>query len=550
MAEDRPARIYRAGLGLPPAIIIRSAPGPSHYDQAASYGYPIEGGSDRISSESYPQNVSSANAIPLGQAGSSRLAPSTSTVERELPRETIWREWNTNPASHGPPKLVLPPKFVPSSGRYDELGRSLADGVEVSVEKGKERYEGWEDGQGVAGWYLALAARSAARPEGDQVTKSALATPVASVQDSESSRPAGPTQVAQAGPSRLRAEPSCQADSAAGSAASTAIDLTLDDDDSDNEQAVQGDHDMEVVGSTPVTAKIEPPITSQGAPLRVHSKEWFIRRALLRQAQSDVTPLPVHITRPTSIGSMLHINPIARPSRRYEPTYALGPENKGYALLKDRLGWEGGGLGRARQGDGKGTLVDAADTPEPAMEVQRGSERWPKEEEVPTEAEGHTIAGPAQPTENAVAPPTSHPAVPSVVDLTLSDSECDLDSAAGVAVRHSTADSPFDPSYQPDLIPEPVYGPGRTAPIATTLKLDRLGLGHRAAQPSVRRPHMEKKVTHTAEEIAKAQRAAKFGKGRHHGQGLELGKKGKVRWKERDRKERDERRQLAAALNA
>ena len=85
-------------------------------------------------------------------------------------------------------------------------------------------------------------------------------------------------------------------------------------------------------------------------------------------------------------------------------------------------------------------------------------------------------------------------------------------------------------------------GPGRTAPIATSLKLDRLGIGHRRGKPKA---GDVKKVTHTAGEIRDAQRRAKY-----RVVTGDLGKKGKVRWKERDKKERDDRRRLAAALNA
>ena len=53
-------------------------------------------------------------------------------------------------------------------------------------------------------------------------------------------------------------------------------------------------------------------------------------------------------------------------------------------------------------------------------------------------------------------------------------------------------------------------------------------------------------MTHTAEEIREAQRKAKY----RVVKGVELGKRGKLRWKERDRRERDDRKKLAAAINA
>ena len=108
-----------------------------------------------------------------------------------------------------------------------------------------------------------------------------------------------------------------------------------------------------------------------------------------------------------------------------------------------------------------------------------------------------------------------------------------------------TVDSAIDSDSEHDYVPISHGGPGRTAPIATALKLDRLGIGHRRARPKVGMEAV-KKVTHTAEEIREAQRKAKY----RVVKGVELGKRGKLRWKERDRRERDDRKKLAAAINA
>lgn len=110
----------------------------------------------------------------------------------------------------------------------------------------------------------------------------------------------------------------------------------------------------------------------------------------------------------------------------------------------------------------------------------------------------------------------------------------------GNLVIDLTADSDDDN----DLDDQPVSqgGPGRTAPIATALKLDRLGIGYRRTRPKGA-TYTAKKVTHSAEEIREAQRRARY----RVIKGVDLGKKGKVRWKERDK---EDRRRLAAALNA
>jgi hypothetical protein len=90
-------------------------------------------------------------------------------------------------------------------------------------------------------------------------------------------------------------------------------------------------------------------------------------------------------------------------------------------------------------------------------------------------------------------------------------------------------------------------GPGRTAPIATVLKLDRLGLGH-VRYKNWSNPAIAKKVTHTAREISQAQKKAKYAG--VPTSGLELGKKGKIKWQDKERKDRDERRRLIAMMGS
>lgn len=87
-----------------------------------------------------------------------------------------------------------------------------------------------------------------------------------------------------------------------------------------------------------------------------------------------------------------------------------------------------------------------------------------------------------------------------------------------------------------DLEEERVSGPGRTEPVATALKLDRRGLGSGKA---------DKKVTHTHTEIRRAQQRAGRENGEH-----KHGAKSKVKWAQKDKKEREERKRLLAALNA
>jgi hypothetical protein len=219
-------------------------------------------------------------------------------------------------------------------------------------------------------------------------------------------------------------------------------------------------------------------------PLRVNQSEWFIRRALLAQDRST-TSSTSSSPGPSSISTMLNIG-TSQP-RPVAINYVLGPENKGYELLQTRHGWEGGGLGR----------------PDDWQERQNIPEAGPSRHRSPTielDANGEKV-----------------------VDLTI-DSEDEEEDFA--------------------LPPVTKSGPGRTAPIATSLKLDRLGLGHQRNKKAAR--DAEKKVTHTIDEIRRIQQRSRYPPPK---QGQELGKKGKIRWKERDKKDREERKRLMAVLN-
>jgi hypothetical protein len=54
-------------------------------------------------------------------------------------------------------------------------------------------------------------------------------------------------------------------------------------------------------------------------------------------------------------------------------------------------------------------------------------------------------------------------------------------------------------------------------------------------------------VTHTIEEIRRVQQRSRYPPPKH---GIELGKKGKIKWKEHDKREREERKRLMAVLNS
>ena len=398
-----------------------------------------------------------------------RRLPEASTSA--LPEHGAWKEWAVNPARHGPEHLTRPPIFLPSQSQYDELGRSIVDGVDVLVDidvKGKGRQI--DDGTSVATWYSSLA-----RP----------------------------------GPSRIAATTSPQPPTRASvsNTSDTPVDLTTVDDDDVSDATLE---------NTPSLPPVRP------RPVRVHRREWFIRRALVKQATA-ISQAPSPPSRPSSIASMLNIDP-ARPPIAHPPQYVLGPDNRGYAMLQDRLGWEGGGLGRPA---GWELPALAQARIEPAHDTTK--------REKATAEKGHagesTIGVKREKT----------PELPEEIKVEVKD-ELEYDEEEVQDNREEMA----------DMLSEEVEvfrpgGPGRTAPIATTLKLDRLGLGHiRSTRPGD--VESAKRVTHTAAEIAKAQRRARHA-GRAKG-GIELGKKGKIKWKDRDKRDREHRQRLAAAINA
>lgn len=412
MTQPRP---YRAGLGIPQAVTITSGPAPlrSAHDDIDEYtspsGSPVQPFAD----------------VPP-QASISRQTETKTEpyVYDSLPKHAAWREWNINPSHHGPERLKHPPVFVKSQTAYDELGRSVVDGIGVEVNLGKE--DGKPDkmldnGDSIKDWYLSLAKKSDVHQEGSQLSsKSAVAVTKTAMKPVETSSHSNPSAEA----------------------------------------------------------------------IRIHPSEWFIRRALLSKSQTpNSTPETSRPATPSSITSLLTMPPQAQP-KKMAPNYALGPENKGYGMLKG-FGWGGGGLGKPEGWQEENTDL--------IKENRKGKRRGESDDEIQeVDASGNAI-----------------------IDFTISSSE------------ESSSEDEEAPS-----------GPGRTAPIPTALKLDRLGLGHRSAS--------ESKITHSHKEIVQARKRAKYGqrrikKGEEKG---EMGKKQKIDWKKKDRREREERRKLMAALNS
>ncbi|KAK8853232.1 hypothetical protein IAR55_003934 [Kwoniella newhampshirensis] len=544
-------RAYRAGLGLPPAIHITSSSAPprsAHLltdENSISVPYPshkhLHNNCQPEIDPSRSSSSSSSSSLPNTESRP-QLHPAINT----LSREAVWREWNVNPSSHGPERLTRPPVFVASKLTYDELGRSMNDGVDVEVDggdgdgKGEERDgEVKQNGEGVRDWYLSLASGPGPGPGSgsgienvsdlkadttkstkvDEIqlevdptsSRASITTPhLGSVSKDEATGEDEDGWEIQPGPSRLRDQPARASQKGYGSTGQMNGVKSTVNDSSSSHQSSTARHEAALAPQK---------IVDPSKPLRVHRRDWFIRCALLTSSASSAPPSRPASTTTTSIGAMLNIaRTIARPAPPVQ--YVLGPDNKGYEILRDRLGWQGGGLGRPEgwQGDPMSRPI-----------VARTKDNMHRENERDVGRGGSKIDGTVMEID-----PNGHP----VVDLTVSSEEDSADFG-------SDRESDFDP-------PPTMKGPGRTAPIATTLKFDRLGLGHRLSS-SVQKSRegvesTRKKVTHTDKEIRQAQRRGM--KHQSSGGGVELGKKGKIKWKEKNRKERDDRRRLAAALNS
>jgi len=369
----------------------------------------------------------------------------------------VWKEWYLSSTKHGPERVKGPPVFVLAKGDYDDLGRSTLDGVGVDVEDGGGRKRRkLEAGETVAEWYTALSGSGASTP-----------------------RPEGPSRPAV----RVGKE--------------DAIDMTLESDDEDVKPIIGGSSQ---------------PGSSMRSEMRVNPDEWFIRRALLKRHNQSIDP-PTRVSRTIPIGSLLGVTPIQQV--KSAPKYTLGPENKGYDILKNTLGWGGGGLGKPDGWQPRTAGPSTASGPSTSLNLAQ-------ELELDNFAEAARRSTPVVPVEEN-----------GVIDFTAETDEDDDESA------------PEDLSDFDDT-PDGPSGPGRIVPIATTLKLDRLGLGHRRTNFDAKGNPL-KRVTHTHKEIEEAQRRAKRPVERRN---ADLGEKAKIKWKLKDKRETDERRRIAAALNA
>ena len=406
------------------------------------------------------------------------------------------------PKGHGP--AVALPTFVLAQGQYDDLGRSVEDGFNVSVAKGKKErtagpgaFDFWKD--------LEL---------GDK-------TPLGS---SGSVTPSGSSSTAIKPLPRDRQR----------STASTSTKLVVPRSEWFIRKALLAKAEKE--------KQIALDQERQGMIIGLDQSADDPLCSATPQPSSASTSTPAPPP-PSSLASLLSLPPPGQTA--YEPPthFHIKPNNKGYQLL-EKGGWSGiGGLGR----------------PEGWKEVQKvkqeASEGVVKLEEGEVGSGGSSSSG----SNARVGKRRDEPIdVDAIIDLTGGegdDEEDDDHQDQGLTIPSRfgeqqlvTADI-LSKTAQP-----PMIGPGRVAPVATYLKHDLSGIGHipHRSYSSLRpapvggAPERKKKVTHTLADIKAVQRG-KVVQGLSE-ESLEMRRRGKAkRDAKRDKEDRRKWQQIIAA---
>ncbi|KAJ3562121.1 hypothetical protein NP233_g9775 [Leucocoprinus birnbaumii] len=265
---------------------------------------------------------------------------------------------------------------------------------------------------------------------------------------------------------------------------------------------------------------------------------WFIQKVLLSE------PPTAPSTPPPTLSDILAREPPPLPS---EPKFSppvwteIGPSNKGFAMLQ-KAGWnEGEALGigvRRRQsltstgagervaiGKGKARAVTAEETVDRASRIVSREELCDALGDVKNEGV-------------------------EIIDLTISDSEeiSDGEEEEEENIKAEELDELSQRAKYPPMEgdTEDISAHGRKAlltPIATVLKLDRLGIGLKAKTEGPYKASV-KRVTHSAASVAAHARAAEEARRRR-----EIFGRGRRGYERQKRKEEERRRNLLAYMN-
>jgi hypothetical protein len=257
------------------------------------------------------------------------------------------------------------------------------------------------------------------------------------------------------------------------------------------------DHQLEshAARSSNIAGPSNPSIDTRDIPKRRtearNKNNWFILRAIESEPSSaSSTPPPTQ-----TLADILARDPPPTEGGYSPPVWlALGPSNKGFAMLQQR-GWnEGEGLGSRvrRRARIDGDFIDVKEQP-------KLKKNWSETRQVHVKKEKREVKweDDVQEIQNV-----------DVIDLTLSEDEEGLHESGAVEDALDGASShvpdPLHSSFDP---PSPHSPKALLTPIATVLKSDRLGIGLKAKTFGPYRTS-QKRVTHGAAALAAHVRAA------------------------------------------
>ncbi|KAI8986229.1 hypothetical protein BD414DRAFT_488040 [Trametes punicea] len=223
--------------------------------------------------------------------------------------------------------------------------------------------------------------------------------------------------------------------------------------------------------SSPAHGRPPSPAPKVVRPRRTKN-DWFISKAIMSEPASPrATPAP-------TLADILSREP--PPERKDQPFVPpvflhIGPSNKGFAMLQQR-GWSEGealGAGAARR-----TLAQKAKERRPARTILDDPQLSVKTEEREVDLDG---AGDVREVRKV-----------EVVDLTLSDSDEDLEETPAEPSAEASESSSTGALHNPTAL---------LTPIATVLKSDRLGIGLKAKTVGPYR-ESKKRITHNQAALA------------------------------------------------
>ncbi|KAJ3933299.1 MAG: hypothetical protein NXY57DRAFT_999365 [Lentinula lateritia] len=251
----------------------------------------------------------------------------------------------------------------------------------------------------------------------------------------------------------------------------------------------------------------------------ISKNDWFIQKVLASESSSQTRPAIA--TASPSLADILARNPLPAPNEDpFKPPVfvAIGPSNKGFAMLQNS-GWN--------EGEALGQDVVRR------RRIQRGDPSpWVKREE---EKEETVVEVPLGDGDGEITEIRKIP----IIDLTASDSKSDSEPE-----DDSTTDNLVTLRDKQQQVSSASGRKALLTPLPTVLKSDRLGIGLKAKTAG---PYKEsiKRVTHNAAALAAHFRRAEEARARKERWG-----KGRRGFARRDQEEQMSRRSMLSYMNS